>query len=179
MIRPRHRPLKPTPRPQRVPPDWEADTWLNPLPVPEATEGGESTWDLWNEASRQLDKAFAPTQPMGVSVVIDARPTAAQARSDGRLTADAVMLIARRNNRVCPQPAVWTRLYRQLEGDRYMDLQPPPVEHWIWSKLSALQKRLRFREHLEWAERHGKLREVAGFVGNLAESDWLHMGEET
>jgi hypothetical protein len=178
MIRPRHRPLKPTPRPQRVPPDWEADTWLNPLPVPEATEGGDSTWELWNEASRQLDAAFAPTQPMGVSVGSDASPTAARARSDGRLTADAVMLIARRNNRVCPQPSAWTRLYRQLEGDRYIDLQPPPVEDWIWSKLSALQKRLRFREHLEWAERHGKLPEVAAFVDSMAETDWLHMGEE-
>jgi hypothetical protein len=175
MARPRHRPIKPSAQPPR---DWEADTWLNPLPVPEATEGGESTWELWNEASRKLDLAFAPTQPMSVSVGVDARTKPAQTRNGSSpLTADAVMVIARRNNRVCPQPALWTRLYRQLQGDRYVDLQPPPVDRWIWSKLSDLQKRLRFREQIEWAERHGKLAEVAGFVDSLPESDWVHMGD--
>jgi hypothetical protein len=177
MIRPRHRPLKPTAHSSRTPRDWEADTWLNPLPAPEATEGGDSTWELWKEASRQLDAAFAPTQPLGGSVDVRARAAATQSVTKHPLMADAVMVSARRNNRVCPQPASWTRLYRQLQGDRYMDLQPPPVEPWIWSKLSDLQKRLRFREHVEWAERHGKLSDLAGFVDSLAESDWLHMGE--
>jgi hypothetical protein len=54
--------------------------------------------------------------------------------------------------------------------------EPPPVESWIWSKLSDLQKGLRFREHLAWAERHGKLDVVARFMVELPEDDWLHMG---
>ena len=55
-----------------------------------------------------------------------------------------------------------------------MDLQPPPLA--IWTKLSDLQKRLRFRETLAWAERHGKLDVVGQFMLELPEDDWLHMG---
>jgi hypothetical protein len=51
------------------------------------------------------------------------------------------------------------------------------VERWLWTKLSSLQKRLFFREYIEWAERHGKLGRVADFMDGLVESEWLHMGE--
>lgn len=158
---------------------WHDDTWLLPLPVPEAVEGGESTWELWHEAARQLDAAFAPTQPSEqapLSAGITDEPAPPPARGMPR-TADSLMVVARRNNRVCPQPALWTRLYRMLGGSGYMDLQPPPVDQWIWTKVSDLQKRLYFREHLEWAERHGKLEEVARFLDELSEPDWVHMGD--
>lgn len=158
--------------------DWlDDDTWLIPLPVPEAREGGESTWALWHEAERQLDEAFAPTLPPEQAPVAPAvRKAEPSGPLPGHETADDLMVIARRNNRVCPNPAQWSRLYQLLEGDRFIDLQPPPVDQWIWGKLSHLQKRMRFREHIEWAERHGRLGVVAGFVHSLAEADWLHMG---
>jgi hypothetical protein len=68
-------------------------------------------------------------------------------------------------------------MYELLEGSRHEDLPPPPVQPWQWTKLSALQKRLRFREHVAWAERHGRLNRLARFIGGLAETDWLHIGE--
>lgn len=175
MFRPRHRPAKPTPQADR-----EIATWLDSLPVPEVREGGESTWALWHEASRKLDEAFAPTEPsMPASLSTDsrARESVPPSRHGGAPTADALMVTARRNNRVCPRPLLWIQLYHTLEGRGYVDLPPPPVEPWQWTKLSHLQKRLRFREHIDWAERHGKLAVVAGFIDGLAESDWLHMGE--
>lgn len=154
--------------------DWlDDDTWLIPLPVPEAREGGESTWDLWHEAERQFEKAFAPTLPSDQAPLA---PPARAAEASGQDTADGLMAVARRNNRVCPQPAQWLRLYQLLQGDKFMDLEPPPVNQWIWGKLSHLQKRMRFRDHIEWAARHGRLPVVAGFMRDLSEADWLHMG---
>jgi hypothetical protein len=172
--RPRHRPAKPIANDRRL---WEADPWVNPLPVPEVIEGGDSTWDLWHEAARQLDTAFAPTQPSGPVSLSGSVESDRQRADAAPLSADALMVIARRNNRVCPKPARWSELYRVLEGTRYVDLEPPPVEHWIWSKLSDLQRRLRFREHVEWAERHGKLSTLARFMDGLSEADWQHMSE--
>jgi hypothetical protein len=175
MFRPRHRPAKPHPVDDR-----EVATWLDSLPVPEAREGGESTWALWHEAARQLDEAFAPTEPSMPAPLSAGAGTTDRNAAGSRgapLTVDVLMVVARRNNRVCPRPAVWTRLYQALGGSRYVDLAPPPVEHWIWTKLSHLQKRLRFREHIEWAGQHGKLERLATLMESLAESDWLHMGE--
>lgn len=173
MVRPRHRPEKITR------PAWDGDPWLDPLPAPEVKEGGESTWELWHEESRRMDLAFAPTQPsMAAPLTASSRTREAPAPAevDPRATADALMVVARRNNRVCPQPALWVRLYGILGGPGHADLQPPPVDPWLWNKLSDLQKRLFFREHLEWAERHGKLGIVAAFMQGMTEDDWLHMG---
>ena len=51
------------------------------------------------------------------------------------------------------------------------------MQAWQWASVSPLQKRLHFREHIEWAARHRRLKPVALFMGRLAEADWLHMGE--
>ena len=152
--------------------DWEKDTWLTPLPVPEAREGGQSTWDAWHEAARELDQAFAPTMPSEPAPLAQPREAV-----QPPLSAEALMVEARRNNRVCPLPLPWSELYGLLEGSRYVDLPPPPVEQGIWRQLSDLQKRLRFREYVEWAERHRRLAEMQRFMHGLAEADWLHMGE--
>jgi len=167
MARERHRPARPGPS------ERPADVWLYPATVPPGTEGGESVWEQWHDASRRMDLAFAPTEP---SEHVPRGPEPKKPRPLGLpLTAETVMVEARRHNRVCPQPPIWARLYHSLGGDRYVDLQPPPVQPWNWSKLSNLQKRLRFREHVEWAARHGKLALVATFIAGLAEADWVHM----
>jgi len=156
---------------------WPADSWL-PLPVPDVKEGGESVWEVWNEESRRMDLAFAPTQPSEVVPLTGRNEEASlPPRHSGPWTGDDVMVLARRNNRVCPRPALWAALYLLLEGDHYADLAPPPTQAWQWSKLSNLQKRLRFREHIEWADRHGKLDAMARYMESLAEPDWVHMGE--
>jgi hypothetical protein len=157
------------------------ENWSSRMPLPDAREGGDSAWDLWHEASLRLDLAFAPTEPSGVGqmhtesgmgevVVIEERPRF--------LTVQSVMVVARRNNRVCPHPEHWGQLYEQLGGESSPDLLAPPLQPWLWTKLSGLQKRLRFREHVEWAERHGRLPQVARFMAAMAEGDWVHMGED-
>lgn len=163
------------PRTEKV----KADHWhASRLPLPEAHEGGESAWEFWQEESRRLDLAFAPTEP---SHLAEIAPEPVEDDTEGArthlLNAQALMVVARRNNRVCPRPTQWTELYRLLDGDRYSDLQAPPVQPWLWGQLSGLQKRLRFRDHIEWAERHGRLGQIAHFIGTLPEAAWLHMGE--
>ena len=152
-------------------------TWLQSLPMPEVREGGESTWDLWHEAVCEFDVAFGPTVPSRPVPLSGDAQMAAPAPIRGPLSADALMVRARHNNRVCPRPNHWRRLHRDLGGRSLADLPPPPVDPWLWSKLSALQKRLFFREYLEWAERHHRLTELAAFMDGLHEEDWLHMGE--
>lgn len=155
---------------------WPGDPWLQPLP--EVKEGGESVWEAWNAESRRQDLQFAPTQPSEPMPLSGHGGEPPQPRPhSGPWTGDDVMVLARRNNRVCPRPALWAALYLLLEGDHYADLPPPPTQAWLWSKLSNLQKRLRFREHIEWADRHGKLDTMAQYLQSLAEPDWVHMGE--
>lgn len=169
-----NRPAKP------VADDFHKATWLHSLPLPEVHEGGESSWELWHEAARQLETAFAPTQPSEPAPLSTGTPRGPAAREGGDvapLSADALMLLARRYNRVCPRPLAWLQLYEAIDGSDYVDLPRPPVDPWLWGKLSDLQKRLRFRECIHWAEQHGKLPQVSRFMEQLAEADWLHMGE--
>lgn len=160
--------------------DWKTAHWPYTMPCPEAKEGGPSMWELWQAESRRLDLAFARTQPpdaaprAAASVPAPNEPELSSAR---RLSADLLMTVARRNNRMCPRPGPWTQLYQLLEGHRFEDLQPPPVAASRWPNLSPLEKRLRFREHVRWAARHGRLKQVASFMGGMAEADWLHLGE--
>ncbi|MDB5860403.1 MAG: hypothetical protein JWQ76_4092 [Ramlibacter sp.] len=161
------------------PQDWGDDTWLHPLPLPEVEEGGESMLEAWHEADRDFDEAFGPTQPSQqapLSVDTQDWRRAIPARGAAALSADALMLVARRNNRVCPQPRQWARLYQLLQGDHHPDLAPPPLERPLWAELSSLQKRVCLRGQIEWAERRGKLVEVAQFFQELDEGDWVHMG---
>jgi hypothetical protein len=150
------------------------------MPAPDAQEGGESAWEHWQEASRRLDLAFAPTEPSSLAPMSTGSALAQLDEAQTRphlLSADALMVVARRNNRVCPRPAHWSDLYQILKGERHADLAAPPLQPWLWTRLSGLQKRLRFREHIEWAQGHGRLEQVARFMNGLTEGDWLHMGE--
>ncbi|HEX7891689.1 MAG TPA: hypothetical protein VF522_20230 [Ramlibacter sp.] len=150
-------------------------TWMQTLPQPEVVEGGESMWAQWQEAEREIEAQFGPTLPSSAApLAAGARP--APARREPVESADQLMVRARRNNRVCPCPPKWSQLYRELGGPRHADLPPPPVD-WIWTKLSSLQKRLFFREYLEWAQQRGELQAVARFMDTLSETDWVHMGD--
>ncbi|MEJ8836079.1 hypothetical protein [Ramlibacter sp. AN1133] len=170
-------------RPSRTRPgtdDWKTAHWPYTMPSPEAREGGHSLWELWREAARGFDAAFAPTQPSqaGEVCIGSAAPLAGPSVPVPHPpTAEALVLAARHNNRVCPRPGPWARLYEALGGARYQDLPPPPVQPWQWAALSSLEKRLRFRAHIDWAARHRRLKPLAAFMNGLPEEDWLHMGE--
>src|SRR6185369_10332892 len=110
---------------------WHA---ADPIPAPDAVHSdGDSAWAMWNEVSKQHEQKFAPTAPMTV------HPTAPASLSPGErawaptqppdrapvlptpqrekqplFTLDAAMLVARKNNRVCPRPVRWTEFVAML-----------------------------------------------------------------
>jgi hypothetical protein len=90
------------------------------------------------------------------------------------------LLEARRNNRVCPQPAKWQQLYQMLtvksQPDSGRQLAPPPVGT-AWLETPPLAERMFFRDQLEWAAAHECIEDVFSFLKRLPEPHWYHMGE--
>lgn len=173
------------------------------IPAPEAVErDGESVWALWSEVNQQHEDRFADTAPatsaqrnpqvrrsseeQGWAQTQPASALMAPSRKRVAETAplftlDAAMLVARRNNRVCPRPERWQELHQLLpvrKTPRGEQLAPQPPTGPVWSKTAPLTKRLLFREHIEWAEAQGALEGVMSFLQKMQETDWLHMGED-
>lgn len=174
---------------------WEAG---DPIPVPEVLHhDGDSAWALWNEVSRQHEARFAPTAPMTLPPSALSPEQAAWARTQPALgagslrpgsrsaqplfTLETALLIARRNNRVCPRPQRWEAFCALLpvrKTLRGIQQPPAPATGAAWAVTPSLTKRLCFREQLEWAERQGVLEAAISFMQSMAEEDWLHMGED-
>jgi hypothetical protein len=177
--------------------DWEAG---EPIPAPEAIhKDGESAWALFHELSHQHNQRFAATAPMtlpppalspeagwastlpaGGAAAAPVR-TAARRRETSVFSLESAMLVARRNNRVCPRPQQWAEFMKLLpprKGLRGTQQPPAPATGAAWAVTPALTKRLCFREQIEWAERAGAIESVMGFMMGLTEQDWLHIGED-
>jgi hypothetical protein len=84
-----------------------------------------------------------------------------------------------KNNRVCPQPKQWQRLYEMLPNRERKGAgwQPSlPLILGAWWETTPLEKMARLREHIEWASRHECLAEIHSFLSKLPEEDWHHIG---
>src|SRR5690606_19282989 len=116
------------------------------IPAPEAIErDGESAWALFSEISRQHDARFLDTAPASrpMNLTSEApgwaktRPlergsqdVAPGRRGEGPplFSLDAAMLVARRNNRVCPRPEKWVQFTELLPARKTLrGTQPPPA----------------------------------------------------
>ncbi|WP_427912789.1 hypothetical protein ACPWT1_19520 [Ramlibacter sp. MMS24-I3-19] len=49
-----------------------------------------------------------------------------------------------------------------------------PIDGPAWNVVSPMQKRLRLRDQVEWAEGAGALAAVHAFLVALPEDEWLH-----
>ena len=172
---------------------WEAG---DSILAPEAIHrDGDSAWALWTEVSRQHEVRFAPTAPMSMPVQLTpeergwarTEPAGSQPRlprvreAQPLFTLEGAMLLARRNNRVCPRPDQWnafTALLPARKTLRGTQAPPAPATGAAWAVTPSLTKRLCFREQVEWAEREGVLEAVIEFMQNMREDEWLHMGED-
>jgi hypothetical protein len=165
------------------------------IPAPEAFhQDSESAWALWNEVSHQHEQRFAETAPLtrppediGWAATQPAggigRPPPASKRGEAQalFTLEGAMLVARRNNRVCPRPRHWDAFMKLLPPRktlRGIQVPPTPPTGAAWAVTPPLTKRLCFREQVEWAERAGMLENVMDFMQSMAEDDWLHIGED-
>jgi hypothetical protein len=85
------------------------------------------------------------------------------------------MLLARTANRTCPIPSRWAELYALLPL-RDGKAAPEPIDDKSTTRFSPIQKRLRLRDHIEWASAGGVLAAVYSLLRSLPESDWEHFG---
>jgi len=160
-------------------------------------QDGDTAWALFNELSQQQEQRFAETAPMtqpplrpeevswAATQPASALPILPRlvppARSRQQVTLDAAMVVARRNNRVCPRPERWTEFTALLpvrKIGRGSQQPPAPATGAAWALTPSLSKRLCFREQVEWAESAGVLAQAMAFMQSMAEDEWLHMGED-
>ncbi|HET8745071.1 MAG TPA: hypothetical protein VFM98_05675 [Ramlibacter sp.] len=128
----------------------------------------DTSWAMFQALHHAHQRGFDKTEPASL-------PLAAAGKPAGP-TVDDVLAIARSNNRVCPKPLVWQRLYDWLPN-KSEQLAPVPASRAEWDQLPPLQKRSRLREHIEWAAVQGVLQKVHDALKALPEQRWHHMGE--
>lgn len=95
-------------------------------------------------------------------------------------TLDEVLIILKKNNRVCPIPLVWQKLYDLLPNKKRGELgwMPPlPLILTAWHYSNDEQKSSRIREHIEWADKNNYIEKIYNFLSSLSEDEWHHKGE--
>ena len=173
--------------PQVVPNDplrWSCYSILDRGEVPPASEdASETAWREFDACWEALDRRVRET-------AWDLKPQPARARGNRGpaskppqtsqatpVQVDDVMRLARLCDRVCPTPTAWMRLQqllRVLVPARPTDPAPVALDALEWGTTTDLQKRLRLREQLAWAQHHGGLHVAHEFLFALSESDWHH-----
>lgn len=96
----------------------------------------------------------------------------------GGRTVEEVMAFARANLRVCPQLAVWRRLYLMLPraaAGSVPERAPLPVDRASWQHTPDVVKQECLRQQLEWAQAHGVLAQVHDFLRCMREDEWHHI----
>jgi hypothetical protein len=95
-------------------------------------------------------------------------------------TVDGLVRYCRDNNRVCPQPQLWHRLWEMLPNRSQAGngWSPPlPLILAAWQDTPTMMKMHRLAEHIQWAGQHGALDSVSLFLRGLREEDWFHIGD--
>jgi hypothetical protein len=92
----------------------------------------------------------------------------------------SLIAYCRENNRVCPLPQRWHQLWEMLPDRRQAGDGWEPAFPLIlaeWHDAPTMLKMVRLAEHIEWAEKHNALPEVAAFLRGLQEDEWHHLSE--
>lgn len=96
-------------------------------------------------------------------------------------TFDALWEYCTLKKRAVPNPITWNELYNCLQDKHRTSSggwEPPlPLILGAWNFASPLEKHLRFKEHLQWADKKGQINEVGALLRALPEEKWCHFGE--
>jgi len=83
------------------------------------------------------------------------------------------------NNRIIPKD--WNKLYSLLKNKRQLPsggMMPSlPLILTAWHNTMPLEKQLRFKEHIEWANGQKQIEEIGHYLRKLKEDEWYHFGE--
>lgn len=141
-------------------------------PLPEVVESNsETTWKMFLQLEAQQAASFSRTTPSALAPL-----ASGGSRPGGSLSVDDVMAQARRFNRICPVEPQWQRLHALLVQAGEADA-PAAMAGVEFRRTPPLAKRIRVRDQVEWAARHGLLQEVSEFLDLLPEDQWVHMGQ--
>lgn len=176
---------KSPPKPGSGRPGHDPYLHADPIPVPDATESSTETgWALFSELSETENMRYADTVPLtapGAAVPPLRRPGAPPVKLLAGLakpvTIDAVLEMARQNQRVCPQQGKWHELHELLLARRRSPNAPepmPPLSGPAWDATSELAKKMCLREQAAWAAANGCLDDLHAFMKALREEDWYH-----
>jgi hypothetical protein len=101
---------------------------------------------------------------------------------DKELEFDALWAECTAQSRLVPMPQQWNKLYGLLKNTRRTPSggwEPSlPLILAAWAHATPIEKQLRFKEHVEWAQRHDQLAAIGAFLRSLPESQWCHFGED-
>jgi hypothetical protein len=92
-------------------------------------------------------------------------------------TATSLIEYCTANGRVCPESDEWHRLWKMLP-----DHQQKPGGGWnpplplILAAFSCenWEKRMRLRDHAQWADEHGTIDQIDEYLRGLSEEQWIH-----
>jgi len=92
----------------------------------------------------------------------------------------ALMKYAIENNRVCPKPDKWNKLWELLPDRKRVGAgwNPPlPLILAAWWETSDDQKRERLSIQIQYAADHGALEKIETFLRGLSKDDWIYEGD--
>lgn len=95
-------------------------------------------------------------------------------------TVESLILYCKENQRICPMPIYWNKLWENLKNRKRVGSawEPPlPLILAAWYDTPAIMKQLRLIEHIKWAEKQGQLDEISGFLRGLKEEEWFHLDD--
>jgi hypothetical protein len=94
-------------------------------------------------------------------------------------TFDSLWACCSANTRVIPRD--WQKFYEMLADKRQQPSggwEPAlPLILAAWHDTMPIEKQLRFKEHVQWAEDHKQLDQVGTYLRALREDEWFHFGE--
>ncbi len=79
------------------------------------------------------------------------------------------------NERICPMPNKWNDLFSLIQRKADTTNLSVPLILGAWWVTSNLDKKVRFKNHIEFAYQNGLINEVKSFLLNLEENQWHHL----
>lgn len=83
---------------------------------------------------------------------------------------ESVLDEATKEGRVCPQPPNWNKLWVLIGAKQ--GGSPAPLILAAWNFSSDLDKSVRLKEQISWADTNGYLEKVYGFLTDLDRAEW-------
>lgn len=90
---------------------------------------------------------------------------------------EALLEYVKADDRICPMPAHWDRLWEMLPDKKRVGrewIPPLPLTLTVWWETPLMAKILRLDKHIRYAAEHGALDEVNSYLRGLKPEEWFY-----